>query len=191
MASSSVLVLDHRDSFTWNLVHLLAECGARASVLQAENTTLADLEAARPDLLVLSPGPGHPRDARLAQEAARAFAGKTSILGVCLGMQAIALAFGGAVEEAPAPVHGKVSSLRHDGSGLFQGVPSPLKVARYHSLAVTSLPGGFEVQAWDVDGVVMALRHSRWPLAGVQFHPESFLTEAGRSMMAHALSGDL
>jgi anthranilate synthase/aminodeoxychorismate synthase-like glutamine amidotransferase len=191
MASPAVLVLDHRDSFTWNLVHLLAECGAKAVVLRAEESTLADLEAARPGLLVLSPGPGHPRDSQLAQAAARAFAGKTAILGVCLGMQAIALAFGGAVEEAPAPVHGKVSSLRHDGSGLFQGVPSPLKVARYHSLAVTRMPAGFQAQAFDGDGVVMALRHPRWPLAGVQFHPESFLTEAGRSMMAHALRGDL
>lgn len=191
MASPTVLVLDHRDSFTWNLVHLFAECGARASVFQAEDTTLSELEAARPDLLVLSPGPGHPRDAGLAQAAARAFAGRIPVLGVCLGMQAIALAFGGAVEAAPAPVHGKVSEVRHDGSGLFAGVPSPLRVARYHSLAVNRMPAEFQAQADAGDGVVMALRHRHWPLAGVQFHPESFLTEAGREMMAHALRGDL
>jgi anthranilate/para-aminobenzoate synthase component II len=105
-------------------------------------------------------------------------------------MQAIALAFGGSIEPAPAPVHGKVSELAHDGSGLFRGVPSPLRVARYHSLAVARVPEGFAPQARDVDGVVMAMRHPSWPLAGVQFHPESFLTEAGREMMTHALSGD-
>ncbi len=185
------LVLDHRDSFTWNLVHLLAECGARATVRAAADTTLADLEAAQPDLLVLSPGPGHPQDARLAQAAARSFAGQLPVLGVCLGMQAIALAFGGAVEEAPVPVHGKVSRLAHDATGLFRELPSPLAVARYHSLAVTRLPEGFDIQARDVDGVVMAFRHARMPLAGVQFHPESFLTAHGRAMMAHALHGDL
>lgn len=185
------LVLDHRDSFTWNLVHLLAECGARATVRAAADTTLADLEAAQPDLLVLSPGPGHPREARLAQAAARAFAGRLPVLGVCLGLQAIALAYGGEVVEAPAPVHGKVSRLEHDGTGLFRNLPSPLEAARYHSLAVTRLPEGFSVQARDADGVVMAMRHLDLPLAGVQFHPESFLTAHGRAMMAHALHGDL
>lgn len=191
MAAPTVLILDHRDSFTWNLVHLCAQCGAAASVLDSGEATLADLEAGRADLLVLSPGPGHPRDARLAQAAARAFAGRTPVLGVCLGLQAIALAFGGQVEEAPAPVHGKSSSLVHDGSGLFRGLPSPLRVARYHSLAVTRLPDGFAVQARSDDGVVMALRHPHWPLAGVQFHPESFMTEAGQEMIAHALRGHL
>ena len=191
MASPTVIILDHRDSFTWNLVHLVVECGARAAVLPAEGSTLAELEAVRPDLLLLSPGPGHPRDACLAQAAARAFAGRIPVLGVCLGMQAIALAFGGAVEEAPAPVHGKASNLRHDGSGLFRGMPSPFQAARYHSLAVTRMPAEFEPQAFDGDGVVMALRHRRWPMAGVQFHPESFLTEGGRAMMVSALRGEL
>jgi anthranilate synthase/aminodeoxychorismate synthase-like glutamine amidotransferase len=191
MAMRSVLILDHRDSFTWNLVHLIAECGASARVLQADAACLEELEAARPDLLVLSPGPGHPADARLAQAAARAFAGRIPVLGVCLGMQALALAFGGAVEAAPAPVHGKVTRLDHDGSGLFRGVPSPLDVARYHSLAVTRLPDGFVAQARSADGVVMAMRSPMGRLAGVQFHPESFLTGAGRAMMAHALRGDL
>ncbi len=186
-----VLILDHRDSFTWNLVHLLAECGARTTVRAAADTALADLEAARPDLLVLSPGPGHPRAARLAQEAARAFAGRIPLLGVCLGLQAIALAFGGEVAEAPAPVHGKVSPLEHDGTGLFRGLPSPLEVARYHSLAVTRLPGGFQFQARTADGVVMAMRHPGLALAGVQFHPESFLTAHGRAMVARALAGEL
>lgn len=189
--SPHVLVLDHRDSFTWNLVHLLAECGARTTVLAAADATLADLETARPDLLVLSPGPGHPREARLAQAAARAFAGRLPVLGVCLGMQAIALAFGGTVAEAPAPVHGKVSCLEHDGSGLFRDLPSPFEVARYHSLAVTQMPDGFIVQARAADGVAMAMRHALMPLAGVQFHPESFLTACGRAMMAHALHGNL
>jgi anthranilate synthase/aminodeoxychorismate synthase-like glutamine amidotransferase len=191
VASPTVLILDHRDSFTWNLVHLFAECGARATVFAAETTTLADLEAARPDLLVLSPGPGHPREARLAQEVARSFAGRIPLLGVCLGMQAMAHAFGGSVAEAPAPVHGKVSSLVHDGTGIFQGLSTPLPVARYHSLAVTQLPPGFVAQAQDDLGVVMALRHTLWPLAGIQFHPESFLTEQGRAMMANALRGNL
>lgn len=187
----SALILDHRDSFTWNLVHLLAECGARTTVRPAAATTLADLEAAAPDLLVLSPGPGHPRTATLAQAAARSFAGRIPVLGVCLGMQAIALAFGGAVAAAPKPVHGKVSALRHAGTGLLAGLPDPLPVTRYHSLAVTDLPPGFEDQARDVDGVCMAFRHPGLKMAGVQFHPESFLTRHGREMLAHALAGDL
>lgn len=191
MATPIVLILDHRDSFTWNLVHLFVECGARTTVLQSEDCTLEQLEATRPDLLVLSPGPGHPRDACLAQAAVRTFAGRIPVLGVCLGMQAIALAFGGVVEQAPAPVHGKLSHLNHDGSGLFRDLPTPLKVARYHSLAVTRLPDGFAAQARDADGVLMAMRHSTLPIVGVQFHPESFLTEAGRSMLASALRGEL
>lgn len=186
-----VLLLDHRDSFTWNLVHLLAECGARTTVLASAEARLEDLHAVDPDLLVLSPGPGHPRAARLAQAATRAFAGRVPVLGVCLGLQAIALAYGGEVAEAPAPVHGKVSPLEHDGTGLFRGLPSPLEVARYHSLAVTRVPEGFHLQARAADGVVMAMRHPGLALAGVQFHPESFLTAHGRAMMARALAGDL
>lgn len=191
MAMPHVLILDHQDSFTWNLVHLLAECGARSTVLPALGATLGQVEAVRPDLLLLSPGPGHPRDAQFAQAAALAFTGRIPVLGVCLGMQAIALAFGGVVEQAPAPVHGKVSSLGHNGTGLFRDLPSPLRVARYHSLAVTRLPDRFAAQAQDADGVLMAMRSNEHPVAGVQFHPESFLTEAGRSMLASALRGEL
>lgn len=187
----SVLLLDHRDSFTWNLVHRFAECGGPCRVLAAEGATLAELEAARADLLVLGPGPGHPREAALALAAARAFAGRVPVLGVCLGMQALALAFGGAVEEAAAPVHGKAEGLHHDGSGLFAGIPSPTVVARYHSLAVTSVPSEFQVQARAADGTPMAIRHPRLRLAGVQFHPDSFLSGEGRAMMANALHGNL
>ncbi len=186
-----VLLLDHFDSFTWNLVHLLAECGAETEVRRVDQPGAANLDPGRFDLLLLSPGPGHPANAHLALDLVRTHAGTIPILGVCLGMQVLALAFGGAVGEATAPVHGKTSQVRHDGRGLFSGLPSPLAVARYHSLCVTGLPPALEAQAFAEDGTVMALRHPGLPLAGVQFHPDSFLTPQGRAMMANALRGNL
>lgn len=185
------VLLDNFDSFTWNVAHVLAEAGAEVLVRRADEVDLPGLRALRPDLLVISPGPGHPADATLSLEAVRALAGVVPLFGVCLGMQVMALAFGGAVGPAGEPVHGKVSTLVHDGRGLFRGLPSPLSVGRYHSLCVQRVPGDLEVQACTPEGTVMALRHPRFPLAGVQFHPDSFLTVHGREMMAHALRGDL
>jgi anthranilate synthase/aminodeoxychorismate synthase-like glutamine amidotransferase len=138
---------------------------------------------------VFSPGPGRPEDARLCLEVTRAFAGRVPLFGICLGMQVLAVALGGEVGRAPDPVHGKVSQVHHDGRGLFAGLPDPFLAGRYHSLCVTRVPDCLEVTARTEDGVVMALRHRSWPLAGVQFHPDSFLTEHGLEMLEHAARG--
>lgn len=185
-----VVVLDNFDSFTYNVAHLLVEAGAEVSVCRADVATPASLAALEPDLLVISPGPGHPRDAHVSLAAVRAFAESVPVLGVCLGMQVIALAFGGEVAEAPEPVHGKVSSIRHTGRGMFAGLESPLRVGRYHSLAVTRVPEALEVEAWSEDGLPMALRHRELPLVGVQFHPDSFLTSQGLELVQNVLRGD-
>lgn len=185
-----VVVLDNFDSFTFNVAHLLVEAGAEVTVCRADVATHSSLAILEPDLLVISPGPGHPRDARVSLAAVRAFAGKVPVLGVCLGMQVIALAFGGEVGEAGEPVHGKVSAILHTGRGMFAGLDSPLRVGRYHSLAVTRVPEALEVEAWSEDGVPMALRHRELPLAGVQFHPDSFLTSQGLALVRNVLRGD-
>jgi len=186
-----VLLLDNLDSFTHNVAQGLVEAGAQVEVLRRDQATLADLRAAGPDLLVLSPGPGRPEDATLALEAARAFAGRIPILGVCLGHQVLACAFGGRVDRAPEPVHGKVWTLRHDGRGLFRGVPDPMEAGRYHSLVVHHCPPDFEVSAWTPEGLIMAMRHRELPVAGVQFHPDSFLTPHGVELFRNALDGHL
>ncbi|MDP2876423.1 MAG: aminodeoxychorismate/anthranilate synthase component II, partial [Holophaga sp.] len=160
-----VLLLDNLDSFTHNVRHGLVEAGAHVVVLRRDQGTILDIEREAPDLLVISPGPGRPEDARLAMETIQAFAERIPILGVCLGHQCLALAFGGRVERAPKPVHGKVSSVRHGGCGLFDGMPDPFEVGRYHSLAVTQLPDCLERTAWTEDGVIMGLRHRSLPIA--------------------------
>lgn len=183
-----VLLLDHFDSFTFNVAQGLVEAGADVQVRRVDDGT-AEAAATGPlDLLVLGPGPGRPEEARLALNLVARLAGRVPILGICLGHQVLALAFGGAVTRGPAPVHGKVSVVRHDGRGLFAGLPSPLEVGRYHSLAVTRMPGELEACAWSEDGAVMALRHRSLPLAGLQFHPDSFLTPCGAELWRHALA---
>ena len=163
-----MLLLDHFDSFTFNLAQGLVEAGADITVRRVDETTLEAAEAAAraSDLLVLGPGPGRPEAAALA----------------------LALAFGGAVGRAPEPVHGKACALRHDGRGLFAGLPDPLTVGRYHSLTVTALPAPLEPCAWAEDGTLQALRHPDLPLAGLQFHPDSFLTPQGGDLLRHALA---
>lgn len=184
-----VILLDHFDSFTWNVAHGLAEAGAEVAVLPADRTSAEALAERPPDLLVLSPGPGRPEAARVALEAVRRLAGQVPILGICLGHQVLATAFGGRVGRAPAPVHGKAEPVRHDGRGLFRGLPQPMTAGRYHSLVVTDLPADLEACAWSGDGCLMALRHRTLPIAGVQFHPDSFLTPEGGRLFRNVLDG--
>ena len=188
---AKVLLLDNLDSFTHNVAQGLVEAGARVDVLRRDRATLADLEAVRPGLLVLSPGPGRPEDAALALAAVRAFAGRIPILGVCLGHQVLACAFGGEVGRAPEPVHGKAWAIHHDGTGLFTGLPEPLQAGRYHSLVVTVVPPSFRITARTPEGLVMAMRHRDLPIAGLQFHPDSFLTPHGLEIFRNALLGHL
>ncbi len=182
-----VLLVDNYDSFTHNLFQALRVLGAEVDVMRND---AVDLEAARPTHLVISPGPGRPEGAGASLEVLRACAGKIPVLGVCLGMQAIALAFGGRLERALTPVHGKVSAIHHDGQGVFAGLPKPFEAARYHSLAVSrrELPESLEVSAWTGDGTPMGLRHRTLPVEGVQFHPESFLTPEGCRVLDNFLT---
>jgi len=185
-----VFLIDNFDSFTYNIAHGLAAAGATVEVRRADGVDLEEVEAEPPDLLVISPGPGHPRDAHVSLAAIRRFAGQIPIFGVCLGMQCLAVAYGGTVEPGPEPVHGRATRILHDGRGVFQGLPAAIRVARYHSLCVVRVPDCMEVTARSEDGLPMALRHRGLRMAGVQFHPDSFLTDDGPAMMAHALRGD-
>jgi len=185
-----ILLLDNYDSFTWNLAHRLGELGAEVSVVRNDAITVEEIAGRRPTHLVISPGPGRPEAAGITVEALRRFAGQVPVLGVCLGHQALATAFGGRVDRATAPMHGKASMVQHDGRGLFRGVAMPFEAGRYHSLLVPrdGLPAGFEVSAWvEEDDVVMGMRHETWPVSGVQFHPESVLTPAGHQLLRNFL----
>ncbi|MGW5049907.1 anthranilate synthase component II [Actinokineospora sp. NPDC004072] len=184
--SRRVAVVDNYDSFTYNLVHYLAEHGAEVTVRRNDETTVDEL--AEHDLLVISPGPGAPEEAGVSVAAVRELTGRMPVLGVCLGHQSIARAFGARVVRG-APTHGKTSAVAHDGSGVLAGLPSPFGATRYHSLVVdpASLPAELAATAWTDDGVVMALRHRDHPTYGVQFHPESVLTEVGKRLVANFL----
>jgi anthranilate synthase component 2 len=185
-----LLVIDNYDSFTYNLVQYLGELGATPAVYRNDALTLEALDRLAPAALLVSPGPGAPREAGISVAAIRHLAGRVPVLGVCLGHQAIGEVFGGVVEHAPRPVHGKTAPVHHDGRGVFAGLPSPLAATRYHSLVVRrgGLPACLEVSAWTEDGIVMGLRHRDLPVEGVQFHPESILTEAGHAMLANFLA---
>jgi anthranilate synthase/aminodeoxychorismate synthase-like glutamine amidotransferase len=181
-----VLVIDNYDSFTYNLVQYIGELGARVEVRRNDRVTVEEVAAAAPDRILLSPGPGRPEDAGVTVDVIRALGARVPILGVCLGHQAIGYAFGGRVVRAPRPMHGKLSTIEHDGLGVFIGLSGPFPAARYHSLVVAEegLPSDLIVSARSADdGVVMGLRHREWPLHGVQFHPESVLTGPGRHML--------
>jgi anthranilate synthase/aminodeoxychorismate synthase-like glutamine amidotransferase len=185
-----VLVLDNYDSFTYNLVQYLGELGAEVKVRRNDETTVAGIEAERPDRILISPGPGRPEDAGITTEVIRHFGGKLPLMGVCLGHQAMGHVFGGDVVRAPVPMHGKTCTIEHDAKGLFSGIASSFQASRYHSLVVSAngWPADLEICARSrEDGLVMALRHRSWPLHGVQFHPESILTHEGRRILRNFL----
>jgi anthranilate synthase/aminodeoxychorismate synthase-like glutamine amidotransferase len=185
-----ILLIDNYDSFVHNLARYFERLGQQTVVIRNDAADVAGIEARRPDAIVLSPGPCTPREAGESLEIVRRLHKSVPILGVCLGHQVIAEALGGRIVSAPTPVHGQASAVQHAGSGLLAGLPSPMRVGRYHSLVVeaTSLPGELRPTAWTDDGVVMALQHDRWPVYGVQFHPESILTECGYELLANFLS---
>lgn len=189
-----IFVLDNYDSFTYNLVQYFGELGANVEVRRNDEIKVADVEAMRPDHIVISPGPCTPQDAGISIDLIRHFAGKLPILGVCLGHQAIGAAFGGEVVRAPHLMHGKTSAVSHDGKSIFRGLPTPMTATRYHSLIVQekNLPPELEVSAWttEKDGTrsIMGLRHKKFAVEGVQFHPESVLTDAGKALVKNFLS---
>ncbi len=183
-----VLVVDNYDSFTFNLVQYLGELGADPHVVRNDALTPSDAEELEIDRLLISPGPGFPQDAGYSIDYVKYFATKVPILGVCLGHQAITVAFGGSVGLAPEPRHGKTSEITHNGQGLFANLPSPFTATRYHSLSSDNLPAVLEVTARSEDGVVQAIQHRSLPIAGVQFHPESVMTTHGKPLLANFLA---
>jgi len=186
-----LFVLDNYDSFTYNLVQYLGELGAEPVVERNDALTVASVLARKPTAIVISPGPGLPKDAGISVPLVRAAAERRiPLLGVCLGHQAIGEVFGGTVTRAPTPIHGKTSPIHHDGRGVLTGLPNPFEATRYHSLIVSreGFPPCLEVSAWTDDGLVMGLRHREWAVEGVQFHPESILTEAGKNLLRNFLN---
>ena len=187
--AARVLVIDNYDSFVYNLVQYLGELGADPLVRRHDEGTLAELEALEPEAVLISPGPGTPDQAGVSNDVITTFAGRVPVLGVCLGHQCIGQVYGGTVVRAPQVMHGKTSLIRHDGSGVFTGLPDPLEATRYHSLVVdrASVPDCLEVTAETDDGIVMGLRHRELPVEGVQFHPESILTAGGHDLLRNFL----
>jgi anthranilate synthase component 2 len=184
-----ILLIDNYDSFTFNLVHYLGELGAACEVRRNDAITVDEATALDPEAIVISPGPCSPNEAGICLDLIRATAGRIPLLGVCLGHQAIGQAFGGHVIRAPAPMHGKVSAMRHDGTGVFAGLPDPFKATRYHSLTVdpATLPACLIANAHTEDGVIMGLRHDTHAIHGVQFHPESIASEHGHALLRNFL----
>ena len=186
-----ILVIDNYDSFTYNLVQYLGELGSQPFVRRNNEVTLDEIAALAPERIVISPGPGRPEQAGITLDVIRTFGPTTPLLGVCLGHQAIGLAFGGAVVRANSPMHGKTSTITHDGQGVFTGISTPLTVARYHSLIVdrNGWPADLAIAAeTEDDGTVMALRHRTYPIHGVQFHPESIMTREGQHLLRNFLN---
>lgn len=186
----TVLLIDNYDSFTYNLAQYLGELGVELLVKRNDAITLDEVAALAPSHVVISPGPGDPNDGGVSNDVIRTFGATTPVLGVCLGHQCIGHVYGGVVARAPRLMHGKTSSVYHKGRGVFYGVPSPFKATRYHSLIVEEpLPECLEVTAFTRDGEVMGLRHTEHPVVGVQFHPESILTEHGKRILQNFLDG--
>jgi anthranilate synthase component II len=185
-----ILLLDNYDSFTYNLAQYLGELGCEVEVHRNDRISVEQIAQRKPERIVISPGPCTPQEAGICVELIQKLAGKIPILGVCLGHQAIGGAFGGKIIRAPKLFHGKTSQIRHDGSGLFRGLPNPFTATRYHSLIVErkSLPAELQVTAETDDDIIMGMQHRQYPLMGVQFHPESVLTESGKQLLKNFLS---
>ena len=185
-----ILMIDNYDSFTYNLVQYLGELGEELRVARNDELSLAEAQAMRPQAIVISPGPGSPKDAGISNDLIRTFAGTIPILGVCLGHQCIGEVFGGDVVRAQRLMHGKTSPILHDGAHLFKGLPNPFDATRYHSLLVRreTLPKALRVTAWTKEGEIMGLRHATAPVYGVQFHPESILTAPGKDLLRNFLA---
>ena len=187
-----LLMIDNYDSFTYNLVQYFGELGEDVKVFRNDEITLKEIAAMKPDRIVISPGPCSPTEAGISVAAIKEFAGKIPLLGVCLGHQSIGAAFGGEIVHAKQLMHGKTSPVFHEGKGVFAGLPNPLTVVRYHSLAIQreTLPACLDVTAWTEDGEIMGVRHKEYALEGVQFHPESIQTESGHALLNNFLQGN-
>jgi anthranilate synthase/aminodeoxychorismate synthase-like glutamine amidotransferase len=184
-----LLMIDNYDSFTYNLVQYFGELGQELKVYRNNKITIPEIENMKPDRIVISPGPCTPKEAGISIDVIRHFTGKVPILGVCLGHQSIGEAFGGDVVRAPYLMHGKTSMIHHDGKTIFSGLPNPFEATRYHSLIIKreTIPAVLEVSAWTDDGIIMGVRHKQHRLEGVQFHPESILTGAGKDLLRNFL----
>ena len=188
--AARILLIDNSDSFTWNLYQYFCELGASVTVKRNDDITLDDIDALSPEKIVISPGPCTPDEAGISLDVIRRYAGQTPLLGVCLGHQAIAQAFGARIVRAEKVMHGKTSPITHHQQGVFRGLNNPLTVTRYHSLLIdpATLPDCFEVTARSETGEIMGIRHREWDLEGVQFHPESILSEQGHALLANFLT---
>ena len=186
-----ILLIDNYDSFVYNLARYVRELGAEAVVRRHDAVTLADIDALGPSHIIISPGPCTPAEAGISTDVVRRFGARLPILGVCLGHQCVGAAYGGGIVRAGRPVHGKASRIRHDGRGIFAGLPNPFRAARYHSLVISpdGLPPDLRVTATAEDGEIMAVEHQRHPVVGLQFHPESVLTEHGYLLIDRFLRG--
>lgn len=185
-----ILMIDNYDSFTYNLVHYLAELGEEVVVHRNDKISLEDVGKLNPDMIVVSPGPCTPKEAGISVDVIKEFAGRTPILGVCLGHQSMAYAYGADIVRAGKLLHGKTSKIHHDGKGIFKGIPDPFVATRYHSLLVDkeTLPDCFEISAWTDEGEIMGVRHKEHLMEGVQFHPESILTKYGKDILRNFIS---
>jgi len=183
-----ILLIDNYDSFTYNLYQQIESLGAPTTVVTHDRITLKRIKAMNPAGIVISPGPGRPENSGISLQAIKRFYRHIPLLGVCLGHECIGRLFGAAVVHAGRIMHGKTSKIQHNGTGLFKGLKCPFEAARYHSLAIDRCPDGFILSAWDPSGEIMAIQHERYPLFGIQFHPESFMTECGNNLMKNFLN---
>lgn len=185
----NILLIDNYDSFTWNLVHLIGALGPTIEVVRNDALTTGEALARNPDAIVLSPGPCTPNEAGICLDLVRTAAGKVPVFGVCLGLQTIGQVFGGSIIRAPAPMHGKVSTIRHGARGLFRGINGPIEATRYHSLVIErgTAPAALQIEAETADGLIMAASHRDFPVCGVQFHPESIASQHGATIVKNFL----